>query len=79
MTYLYQTRKKYTFEEAIKALKKGDIIESCYSKTKYVMSPKEGETVKYFDTEYNEWLGRFQMFTPQEIFGDWYINNQIHR
>lgn len=28
-------KKKYTFEEAMKALKKGDIIESCYSSTKY--------------------------------------------
>lgn len=33
-------KKKYTFEEAMKALKKGDVIESCYSKTKYAMSPK---------------------------------------
>ena len=44
-------KKKYTFEEAMKALKKGDIIESCYSGKNYLMSPREGETVKYFDTE----------------------------
>ena len=45
-------KKKYTFEEAMKALKKGDIIESCYSGKKYVMSPKGNEHVYYFDTEY---------------------------
>ena len=68
-------KKKYTFEEAMKALKKGDIIESCYSGTKYVMSPKGDETVKYFDTEYNEWITEYHMFGHNEIFGDWYINN----
>lgn len=68
-------KKKYTFEEAMKALKKGDIIESCYSGTKYVMSPREGETVKYFDTECNEWLTEYHMFSHNEILGVWYINN----
>ena len=68
-------KKKYTFEEAMKALKKGDIIESCYSGTKYMMSPREGETVKYFDTEYNEWITEHRMFSHNEILGDWYINN----
>ena len=67
--------KKYTFEEAMKALKKGDIIESCYSGTNYVMFPREGEPVKYFDTEYNEWITEYYMFSHNEIFGDWYINN----
>ena len=68
-------RKKYAFEEAMKSLKKGDIIESCYSGTKYMMSPREGETVRYFDTEYNEWITEHRMFSHNEIFGDWYINN----
>ena len=67
-------KKKYTFEEAMKALKKGDIIESCYSGKNYMMSPREGETVKYFDTEYNEWMTEYHMFSHNEIFGDWYIN-----
>ena len=67
-------RKKYAFEEAMKSLKKGDIIESCYSGTKYMMSPREGETVRYFDTEYNEWITEHRMFSHNEIFGDWYIN-----
>lgn len=68
-------KKKYTFEEAMKALKKGNIIESCYSGKNYAMSPREGETVKYFDTEYNKWITEYHMFTRQEILGDWYINN----
>ena len=67
-------KKKYTFEEAMKALKKGDIIESCCSGIKYMMSPREGETVRYFDTEYNEWITEYYMFSNNEIFGDWYIN-----
>ena len=67
-------RKKYAFEEAMKSLKKGDIIESCYSGTKYMMSPREGETVRYFDTEYNEWITEHRMFSHNEIFGVWYIN-----
>ena len=67
-------KKKYTFEEAMKALKKGDIIESCYSGKNYMMSPREGETVRYFDTEYNEWITEYYMFSHNEIFGDWYIN-----
>ena len=57
----------------MKSLKKGDIIESCYSGTKYVMSPKGNETVKYFDTEYNEWITEYHMFSHNEIFDDWYI------
>ena len=68
-------KKKYTFEEAMKALKKGDIIESCYSGTKYMMSPKGNEDVYYFDTEYNEWITEYYMFSHNEIFGAWYINN----
>lgn len=72
-------KKKYTFEEAMKALKKGDIIESCCSGKNYAMSPRD-ETVKYFDTECNEWLTEYHMFSPNEIFGDWYINIiKIHR
>lgn len=67
-------KKKYTFEEAMKALKKGDIIESCYSGTKYAMSPREGETVYYVDTKYNERV-ECSIFSLKEIFGDWYINN----
>ena len=67
-------KKKYTFEEAMKALKKGDIIESCYSGKNYVMSPKGNENVFYFDTEYNEWITEYYMFSNNEIFGDWYIN-----
>ena len=66
-------KKKYTFEEAVKALKKGDIIESCYSGTNYAISSRD-ETVKYFDTEYNKW-NECSMFSLKEIFGDWYINN----
>lgn len=31
---------------------------------------KEGETVKYFDTEYNEWITEYHMFSYNEIFGD---------
>ena len=33
-------KKKYTFEEAMKALKEGKEIEGCYSEIKYVMSPQ---------------------------------------
>ena len=68
-------KKKYTFEEAMKSLKKGDRIESCYSGKNYMMSPREGETVRYFDTEYNEWITEHRMFSNNEIFDDWYINN----
>ena len=68
-------KKKYTFEEAMKALMEGDIIESCYSGTKYAMSPREGETVKYFDTVCKDWQTSIYMFSCQEILGDWYINN----
>lgn len=68
-------KEKHSFEEAMKVLKKGGIIESCYSGTKYAMSSREGETVKYFDTEYNKWITECHMFSYSEIFGDWYINN----
>lgn len=68
-------KKKYTFEEAMKALKKGDIIESCYSKTKYAMSPKGNQSVLYFDTACEDWQTSIYMFSYQEILGDWYINN----
>ena len=68
-------KKKYAFEEAMKALKKGDIIESCYSGKKYVTSPNRDENVYYFDTEYNEWITEYHMFSHNEIFGDWYIND----
>lgn len=64
-------RKKYTFEEAMKSLKKGDIIESCYSEIKYV---NKNGIVYYFDTEYNKW-DECSMFSLKEVFGDWYINN----
>lgn len=66
-------KKKYTFEEAVKALKKGDIIESCYSGTNYAISSRD-ENVYYFDTEYNKW-NECSMFSLKEIFGVWYINN----
>ena len=39
-----------------------------------MMSPKGNERVYYFDTEYNEWLTEHRMFSNNEIFGDWYIN-----
>ena len=68
-------RKKYTFEEAMKALKKGDIIESCYSKIKYTISPKGNQFVLYFDTACEDWQISIHMFSYQEILGDWYINN----
>ena len=68
-------KEKHSFEEAMKALKEGKEIESCCSKIEYAMSPREGETVKYFDTEYNKWITEYHMFTRQEILGDWYINN----
>ena len=66
---------KYTFEEAMKALKEGKEIESCYSGTKYITSPNKNENVFYFDTEYNKWITELHMFSHNEIFGDWYINN----
>ena len=68
-------KKKYAFEEAMKALKRGDIIESCYSKTKYAMSPKGNQSVLYFDTACEDWQTSIYMFSYQEILGDWYINN----
>lgn len=68
-------KKKYTFEEAMKALKEGKEIESCYSKTKYAMSPKGIQPVLYFDTAYEDWQTSIYMFSHNEIFGDWYINN----
>ena len=67
-------KKKYTFEEAMKALKEGKEIESCYSGKNYAMSSRD-ETVKYFDTEHIEWITEYHMFSYDEIFGDWYINN----
>lgn len=66
-------RKKYSFEEAMKALKEGKEIESCYSKTKYRTSPNRNENVKYFDTMREVWRPSLGMFTCQEIFGEWYI------
>lgn len=66
-------KEKFSFEKAMEALKKGDIIESCHSKTKYAMSPRENETVKYFDTVCEVWRLSLGMFTRQEIFGEWYI------
>lgn len=64
-------KKKYTFEEAIKALKERKEIESCYSEMKYI---NRNENVYFFDTEYNKW-NECSMFSLKEIFGDWYINN----
>lgn len=64
-------KKKYTFEEAMKALKKGREIESCYSEIKYI---NRNENVYYFDTEYNKW-NECSMFSLKEIFSVWYINN----
>lgn len=64
-------KKKYTFEEAMKALKEGKEIESCYSEIKYI---NRNENVYYFDTEYNKW-NECSMFSLKEIFGVWYINN----
>lgn len=64
-------KKKYTFEEAMKALKEGKEIESCYSEIKYI---NRNENVYYFDTEYNKW-NECSMFSLKEIFDDWYINN----
>lgn len=68
-------RKKYTSEEAMKALKEGKEIESCASKTRYKISPNEKNYVSYYNTEYNQWLIEFRMFKCTEIFGEWYINN----
>lgn len=68
-------KEKHSFEEAMKALKKGDVIESCYSKTKYVMSLKGNQSVLYFDTACEDWQTSIYMFSYQEILGDWYINN----
>ena len=68
-------KKKYTFEEAMKALKEGKEIESCYSEIKYVMSPKGNQFVLYFDTACEDWQISIHMFSYQEILGDWYINN----
>ena len=64
-------KKKYTFEEAMKALKEGKEIESCYSEMKYI---NRNENVYFFDTEYNKW-NECSMFSLKEILGDWYINN----
>ena len=66
-------REKFSFEKAMGALKRGDIIESCYSGIKYVMSPKENQSVLYFDTACEDWQTSIYMFTHQEIVGDWYI------
>lgn len=68
-------KKKYTSEEAMKALKEGKEIESCASKTRYKISPNGKNYVSYYDTEYNQWLIEFRMFECTEIFGEWYINN----
>ena len=68
-------RKKYTFEEAMKALKEGKEIESCASETKYIISSKLGGYILFYDTERKEWLTAFRMFGHSEIFGDWYIND----
>lgn len=68
-------KKKYTFEEAMKALKEGKEIESCASETKYIISSKLGGYILYYDTERKEWLTAFRMFGHSEIFGNWYINN----
>ena len=65
-------KKKYTFEEAMKALKERKEIESCYSEMKYI---NRNENVYFFDTEYNKWITELHMFSHNEIFGDWYINN----
>lgn len=67
-------RKKYTFEEAMKALKEDKEIESCASETKYIISSKLGGNILYYDTERKVWLTAFRMFGPSEIFGSWYIN-----
>lgn len=68
-------RKKYAFGDAMKALKEGKEIESCHSGTKYITSPNRNENVFYFDTGYNKWIEELHMFSHNEIFGDWYINN----
>lgn len=56
-------KKKYTFEEAMKALKEGKEIESCYSEIKYVMSPKGNQFVLYFDTACEDWQISIHMFS----------------
>jgi hypothetical protein len=66
-------KEKFSFEKAMEALKRGDIIESCHSRTKYAMSPRENEPVNYFDTVLEDWRPSLGMFTHQEIFGEWYI------
>ena len=66
-------RKKYTFEEAMKALKEGKEIESCASEARYIISSKQGGYVLYYDTESKEWLEEYRMFGRSEIFSNWYI------
>ena len=68
-------RKKYSFEEAMKALKEGKEIESCNSETRYIISSKQGGYILFYDTERKEWLTAFRMFGHSEIFGSWYIND----
>lgn len=60
-------RKKYSFEEAFKALEEGKEIESCYTATKFC----ENEYLE--NNVYSDWkLG--VRFKVDEIKGKWYIN-----
>ena len=75
---LFKLKKdEVTFEDAIKALKEGKIIESCETERMYKTGERSNEKVIFVNTQTSStWLDLDSIFKQKEVFGKWYIYNE---
>ena len=70
-------RNEVAFEDAIKTLKEGKVIESCETKRMYKIEELDNEKIIFVNvqTSYN-WLNLDIVFKQKEVFGKWCIYNE---
>lgn len=70
-------KEEVEFEDAIKALKEGKVIESCETKRMYKIEELDNEKIIFVNvqTSYN-WLNLDIVFKQKEVFGKWCIYNE---
>ena len=66
------------FEDAIKALKEGKIIESCETSRLCRIDERliDKKTILVRSSNSSTWLDLNTIFKPEEVFGKWYIYNE---
>ena len=68
----FKLQQEVSFEEAIKAFKKGREIESCVTGTKYKIAHTGEKVIHYYDEYAYDAIA--PNFSLESILGTWYIN-----